>query len=43
MRSQALFCAAKSARSGARWMLRLSQTQTSGAPSCRWVAMIRSR
>ena len=29
--------------SGARWMLRLSQTQTTGAPSWRCAAMIRSR
>ena len=30
-RSQALFASANSASSGARWMLRLSQTKTSGA------------
>jgi hypothetical protein len=35
--------AAKSASSGVSWMSRLSQHHTSGAVSCRWVAMIRSR
>jgi hypothetical protein len=33
IRSQSLFSAAKSASSGARWMLRLSQHQTRGADS----------
>ena len=42
-RSQASFASANSASSGARWMLRSSQTQTSGAASCRGAAMIRSR
>ena len=42
-RSQALFSAAKLASSGARWTLRLSQTQTRGAASWRCAAMIRSR
>src|SRR5437762_1120729 len=42
-RSHSLFASAKSASSGARWMLRLSQTQISGADRWWWAVMIRSR